>query len=93
MAIAAMGVVAGTGGVAAGWALLHLIGMVTSAAYFGHFAMTGAASTHLPLWTVAVPAIGGLAIGLMARYGSEKIRAMESRKRWRPSFWVALAWG
>lgn len=74
LAIAAMGVVAGTGGVAAGWALLHLIGMVTSAAYFGHFAMTGAASAHLPLWTVVVPAIGGLAIGLMARFGSEKIR-------------------
>jgi len=74
LAIAAMGVVAGTGGVAAGWALLHLIALVTSAAYLGHFTMAGAASVHLPLWTVLVPAIGGLIIGLMARYGSEKIR-------------------
>ena len=44
LAIAAMGVVAGTGGVAAGWVLLHLIGSVTSAAYFGHFTMAGTAS-------------------------------------------------
>ena len=74
LAIAAMGVVAGTGGVAAGWMLLHLIALVTSAAYLGHFSVSGVASHRLPLWTVLVPAIGGLVIGLMARYGSEKIR-------------------
>ncbi len=28
----------------------------------------------MPLWTVGVPVAGGLIIGLMARYGSEKIR-------------------
>lgn len=74
LAISAMSVVVGTGGVAAGWVLLHLIALVTSAVYFGHFSMQGATSAHLPLWTVIVPAAGGLAIGLMARYGSEKIR-------------------
>ena len=74
LTIAAMGVVAGTGGVAAGWVLLHLIALVTSAAYLGHFAIVGNAPAHLPLWSVLVPVAGGLAIGLMARYGSDKIR-------------------
>jgi H+/Cl- antiporter ClcA len=72
--IAAMGVVAGTGGVAAGWVLLHLIAFTTALAYHGHFTLAGAGGAHLPLWTVLVPVAGGLAIGLMARYGSEKIR-------------------
>jgi chloride channel protein, CIC family len=74
LAIAAMGVVAGTGGVAAGWVLLHLIVLVTAAAYLGQFAVAGNVPAHLPLWMVLVPVAGGLAIGLMARYGSEKIR-------------------
>ena len=69
--IAAMGLVAGTGGVAAGWILLHLIGFVTRFAYFGHLT---ASASRLPAWTVLVPVAGGLIIGLMARYGSEKIR-------------------
>ncbi len=73
LAIAAMGLVAGTGGVAAGWVLLHLIALATKAAYFGHVSL-GRAPAHLPWWSVAVPASGGLIIGLMARYGSEKIR-------------------
>ncbi|HWB69590.1 MAG TPA: chloride channel protein, partial [Solirubrobacterales bacterium] len=29
---------------------------------------------HLPLWTIAIPIIGSLIVGLMARFGSEKIR-------------------
>ena len=32
------------------------------------------AQNHLGAWVVVVPAIGGLIVGLMARYGSEKIR-------------------
>ncbi|MBU6448490.1 MAG: chloride channel protein [Rhodospirillales bacterium] len=69
-----MGIVVGTGGVVAAWALLRLIAFGTSLAYWGHFGGVGAAPAHLPVWTIAVPAVGGLAIGLMARYGSEKIR-------------------
>jgi chloride channel protein, CIC family len=74
LAIAAMGIVAGTGGVAAGWALLHLIALTTSLAYLGHFTISGPTSAHLPVWTIAVPVLGAVIIGLMARYGSEKIR-------------------
>jgi H+/Cl- antiporter ClcA/predicted transcriptional regulator len=29
---------------------------------------------HLPAWTILIPVVGSLIIGLMARYGSEKIR-------------------
>ena len=31
-------------------------------------------NSHLGLWVIAVPVIGGLIVGLMARFGSEKIR-------------------
>jgi chloride channel protein, CIC family len=58
LAIAAMGLAAGTGGVAAGWVLLHLIALVTSLAYLGHFTMAGPASAHLPVWTIVVPVLG-----------------------------------
>lgn len=71
--IAAMGLVAGTGGVAAGWVLLRLIASVTALAYAGLITGKGPAA-HLPAWTLLVPILGGLAIGLMARFGSEKIR-------------------
>ncbi|MDE1905587.1 MAG: chloride channel protein, partial [Rhodospirillales bacterium] len=74
LAIAAMGIVAGTGGMVAAWLLLHLISWVTSLAYLGHLSSGSGAPVHLPVWTVGVPILGGLVIGLMARYGSEKIR-------------------
>lgn len=71
--ISAMGLVAGTGGVAAGWVLLHLISSVTAIAYAGLLGRKGLVA-GLPAWTLLVPAAGGLIIGLMARFGSEKIR-------------------
>lgn len=79
--ISLMGVVAGTGGVAAGWVLLRLISIVNNLVYYGvwstrvrpagGFIMP---SGHLALWTVLIPMLGALIIGLMARYGTEKIR-------------------
>ena len=36
--------------------------------------MVSPAGNHLGYWAVLVPVIGGLIIGLMARYGSERIR-------------------
>ena len=57
-------------------ALLWLIAAFTNAAFFLRFSAEPVtlAGHHFGWWGVAVPAIGGLAIGLMARYGSEKIR-------------------
>lgn len=66
------------GGVAAGIArlLTALIGLVTNLAYYGHVSTTFAspAGNHLGLWAVAVPVLGGVIVGIMARYGSQAIR-------------------
>ncbi|HXE83989.1 MAG TPA: chloride channel protein, partial [Gemmatimonadales bacterium] len=58
-------------------ALTKLISLFTNIFYyqrvsFGEF--TSPAAHHLGVWAVFIPVIGGLLIGLMARYGSEKIR-------------------
>jgi CIC family chloride channel protein len=68
----AIGIVAS--GVA--WALLRLIGLFTNLFYFGRLdtALVSPAGNHLGLWGVLVPVGGALVIGLMARYGSERIR-------------------
>jgi CIC family chloride channel protein len=57
-------------------ALLWLIAVFTNAAFFLRFSAEPVPLTghHFGWWGVAVPVLGGLAIGLMARYGSEKIR-------------------
>jgi H+/Cl- antiporter ClcA len=58
------------------WALLRLIGFFTNLFYFGTLstALTSPAGNHLGCWAVLVPVGGALVIGLMARYGSERIR-------------------
>lgn len=57
-------------------ALLWLITVFTNLAFFLRVSAEPVTlqSHHFGWWTVAVPVIGGLIIGLMARYGSEKIR-------------------
>jgi len=58
-------------------ALTKLISFFTNLFYYQRFAfgeMTSPAGHHLGAWSVFIPIIGGLIIGLMARYGSEKIR-------------------
>lgn len=56
--------------------LLWLIAVFTNAAFFLRFSAEPVVlqDHHLGAWGVVVPVIGGLIIGLMARYGSEKIR-------------------
>jgi len=74
--LAAMAVVVGTGGAVAAWALLHLINLVTNFAYFGKlsYATASIATNTLGAGSVLIPVAGCLIIGLMARFGSEKIR-------------------
>ncbi len=58
------------------YALVWLIAVITNLAYYQRFSshfMSPAANT-LGAWAVLIPAVGGLVIGIMARYGSEKIR-------------------
>jgi H+/Cl- antiporter ClcA len=73
--LALMAAIVGSFGSAAAWVLLRLIALVTNLAYLGRVS-TAAASipSHLPLWSIAIPVAGSLVIGLMARYGSAKIR-------------------
>jgi len=74
--LAAMAPVVGTAGAVAAWVLLHLIYFVTSLAYYGHAsaAPVGIVGHHLGLYAILIPVAGCLVIGLMARFGSEKIR-------------------
>ncbi|MGX9937604.1 chloride channel protein [Advenella kashmirensis] len=67
VAVAAMG---------AGLLLLQLIRLCTNLAYFGQFSFSEPQleNASLGLWAVCIPVIGSLLIGLIARYGSEKIR-------------------
>lgn len=76
LVLAAMAIVAGAGGAAAAFVLLKLIALMTNIIWFGRFDFTARSLSqlHPSAWMVAAPAIGGLLIGLMARFGSEKIR-------------------
>jgi CIC family chloride channel protein len=58
------------------WALIWLIAVITNLAFFHRFSAAPATpqEAHLGLWVIAVPVVGSLIIGLMARYGSPKIR-------------------
>ncbi len=72
----AMALVVGTGATAAAWLLLRAIALVTNLVWFQTFGTQSLslASLKPSLWMVVAPALGGLIIGLMARFGSEKIR-------------------
>lgn len=66
-------------GVACGYMaqlLQNVIGFITTMAFFGHASFKAAPliENHIGLWIIAIPVIGGLIIGLMARFGSEAIR-------------------
>jgi H+/Cl- antiporter ClcA/predicted transcriptional regulator len=56
--------------------LLALIGLITNLLYRGTFdpRLLPPDPTRLGLLSIAIPVVGGLVIGLMARYGSERIR-------------------
>lgn len=61
---------------AAAFVLLNLIHLFTNLFFFGTLSFADRSPAHntLGIWVVLVPVAGGLIVGLMARYGSEKIR-------------------
>ena len=64
-------------GAGAAWALLRLIGLITQVAFFGRVSTTlvSPGPAPHPWWLIlGLPVLGGLVVGIMARYGSEKIR-------------------
>jgi chloride channel protein, CIC family len=56
--------------------LLRLIAFFTNVLYFGRFSTTqiDPGQNHLSWLAILVPVIGGLIVGVMARYGSDRIR-------------------
>src|SRR5438128_10945898 len=74
--LAAMAALVGVISAFVALALVRLIGLFTNLAYFHRFdtSFASPAGNTLGLWAVGVPVVGGLIVGLMARYGSEKIR-------------------
>src|SRR4051794_568763 len=74
--LSAMALVVGTGGAASAWVLIHLIALVTNLAWHGR--VSAAPALILDAATgpkvVLIPVIGSLVVGLMARFGSDKIR-------------------
>jgi len=71
-----MAVIVGSAAVGAAWVLLALIGLATNLAWFGRFdtTLTSLATAPRGIGMVAIPVVGALVVGVMARYGSEKIR-------------------
>jgi len=73
--LAAMAIVAGTGGALSAWALLKLIAFATNVLWYGSFSFAPAVIAERgPLLVLLIPIVGGLVVGLMARFGSDKIR-------------------
>ncbi|HEV2181077.1 MAG TPA: chloride channel protein [Gemmatimonadaceae bacterium] len=56
--------------------LMRLIGLITNLSFYGRFstAFSSPADNHLGLWVILVPVVGGVIVGIMARYGSAAIR-------------------
>ncbi len=75
--IIALALPIGAAGAVAAWVLLRLIGLITNLIFYQRvgFALVAPGAVHNPPWLILLtPALGGLVIGLMARFGSEKIR-------------------
>lgn len=71
-----MAPVVGTGGAFGAWILLKSIAIVTNAFWFGRFSAQAVeiSDSAVGVAIMAIPVIGSLIIGVMARFGSEKIR-------------------
>ncbi|SAK44083.1 Cl-channel, voltage-gated family protein [Caballeronia arationis] len=74
--ISALAAVIGGVSTLAAFVLLSVIHLFTNLFFFGSFSFAdrSPAGNTLGLWVLVVPVAGGLIVGLMARYGSEKIR-------------------
>ncbi len=73
--LAAMATVAGTGGAFSAWALLKLIAFATNLFWYGNFSFGPAVIAERgALLVLLIPIAGGLIVGMMARFGSDKIR-------------------
>jgi chloride channel protein, CIC family len=75
--ITAIALPVGGASAVAAFCLLRLIGLITNAVFYQRLSVTLVApgAHHHSVWLILLaPIAGGLVVGLMARYGSEKIR-------------------
>ncbi len=74
--VSAVATLIGAAGAVIAVALLYLIGFFTNLLYYGRLSVqfVSPAGNQLGALAVAVPVIGGAVVGLMAKYGSERIR-------------------
>ncbi|POR50138.1 H+/Cl- antiporter ClcA [Paraburkholderia eburnea] len=74
--IGALAAVIGGLATLAAYVLLNLIHWFTNLFFYGRFSFAdhSPALNTLGAWVIVVPVAGGLIVGMMARYGSEKIR-------------------
>ena len=75
--ITAMALVVGGASALTAFALLRLIGLITNAVFFQPVStslLAPGGQHHSPWLILLAPVVGGLVVGLMARYGSERIR-------------------
>src|ERR1051326_1223944 len=69
---ASIGLIAGL----VAYILYKLIGLFTNLFFFHQWSTTfrSVGGHHLGAWVILIPVIGGLVVGVMAKYGSEKIK-------------------
>jgi H+/Cl- antiporter ClcA/CBS domain-containing protein len=74
--ISGLAAILGCAGALLAWLLLGLIRLATNVFYYHRFSFVDAspAFSHLGWTAMFAPVVGGLLIGVIARYGSEKIR-------------------
>jgi uncharacterized YccA/Bax inhibitor family protein len=84
--LAAMATVAGTGGAFSAWALLKLIAFATNLLWYARLSFAPTLIEHRSaLLLVLIPVLGGLIVGLMARFERTRSAATASPRRSRPS--------
>jgi H+/Cl- antiporter ClcA len=74
--LSSVALVIGVGATFLAVALLRLIAISTNLFYYHRFSSVSVspAGSSLGYWMILIPVVGGLLVGLMARFGSDKIR-------------------
>ncbi len=74
--ISGLAALVGAAGAVLAWVLLELIRLATNVFYYQRFsfALSSPAGNKMGWGAALMPVIGGVVVGVMARYGSQKIR-------------------